>query len=149
MAKELPVLNAKQFMAVEDLAYANIKKYDPTGWANGDYATRDPKLQRTALIGKLFDSNLQPLYDVDWQKETTRSAVSQNHNLSFTGGSDKINYGLFLNYADDEGIILNSYLKRYNARLTLDDQIKPWLKDWRYVKLQHAGSACRQLRHRW
>jgi TonB-linked SusC/RagA family outer membrane protein len=128
MAKELPVLNSKQFMAIEDQAYANIKKYDPTGWAKGDYATRDPKLQRTALIGKLFDSNLQPLYDVDWQKETTRSAVSQNHNLSFTGGSENINYGLFLNYADDEGIILNSYLKRYNARLTIDNQVKPWLK---------------------
>ncbi|MES2063358.1 MAG: TonB-dependent receptor [Bacteroidota bacterium] len=128
MAKELPVLNSKQFLAVEDLAYANIKKYDPTGWADGKYVDDDPKKIRTALIGKLFDSNLQPLYDVDWQKETTRSAVSQNHNLSFTGGSDKINYGLFLNYADDEGIILNSYLKRYNARLTFDDQIKPWLK---------------------
>jgi TonB-linked SusC/RagA family outer membrane protein len=128
MAKEIPVLNSKEFLAVEDLAYANIKKYDPTGWADGKYVDDDPKKIRTALIGKLFDSNLQPLYDVDWQKETTRSAVSQNHNLSFTGGSDKINYGLFLNYADDEGIILNSYLKRYNARLTFDDQIKPWLK---------------------
>ncbi|MDN3579306.1 TonB-dependent receptor [Mucilaginibacter flavus] len=128
MAKEIPVLNSKEFMQVEDLSYANIKKYDPVGWAAGNYASRDPKLQRTALIGKLFDQNLQPLYDVDWQKATTRSAVSQNHNVSFTGGTDKMNYGLFLNYADDEGIILNSYLKRYNARLTFDNQIKSWLK---------------------
>ncbi len=128
MAKEIPVLNAKEFLAVEDQSYANIKKYDPVGWAAGKYANNDPKLLRTPLIGKLFDANLNPLYDVDWQKATTRTAYSQNHNLSFTGGSENINYGLFLNYADDEGIILNSYLKRYNARLTLDNQIKPWLK---------------------
>ena len=128
IAKEIPVLNSKQFLAVEDQAYANIKKYDPVGWAAGKYADDDPKVIRTALIGKLFDANLQPLYDVDWQKETTRTAVSQNHNLSFTGGSENINYGLFLNYADDEGIILNSYLKRYNGRLTIDNQVKPWLK---------------------
>ncbi len=128
MAKEIPVLNAKEFLAVEDQSYANIKKYDPVGWAAGKYANNDPKLLRTPLIGKLFDANLNPLYDVDWQKATTRTAYSQNHNLSFTGGSETINYGMFLNYADDEGIILNSYLKRYNARLTVDNQIKPWLK---------------------
>jgi TonB-linked SusC/RagA family outer membrane protein len=128
MAKELPVLNAKEFLAVEDQSYANIKKYDPTGWAAGKYVDDDPKIIRTALIGKLFDSNLNPLYDVDWQKATTRTAYSQNHNLSFTDGSDKVTYGLFLNYGDDEGIILNSYQKRYNARLTVDNQVKQWLK---------------------
>jgi len=128
MAKELGVLNSKQYLAVEDLSYANIKKYDPAGWAAGKYAVDDPKVIRTALIGKLFDQNLNPLYDVNWQKATTRTAYSQNHNLSFTGGAENLNYGLFLNYADDEGILLNSYQKRYNTRLTFDNQVKPWLK---------------------
>ncbi|TWR31577.1 TonB-dependent receptor [Mucilaginibacter pallidiroseus] len=128
MAKKLAVLNSAQFLALEDKAYANIQKYDPTGWASGKYVDDDPVKIRTALIGKLFDSNLNPLYDTDWQKETTRSAISQNHNVSVTGGAENINYGLFLNYADDQGIILNSYLKRYNARLTVDNQVKPWLK---------------------
>ncbi len=128
MAKKIPVLNARQFMDIEDQAYANIQKYDPAGWAAGNYTSRNPITQRTALIGKLFDSNLNPLYDVDWQDATTRTAYSQNHNLSVTGGSENINYGLFLNYADDQGIILNSFLKRYNARLTVDNQVKPWLK---------------------
>ncbi|SEN40932.1 TonB-linked outer membrane protein, SusC/RagA family [Mucilaginibacter gossypiicola] len=128
MFKEIPVLNSKEFMQVEDISYANIKKYDPTGWAAGDYTDRNPVTQRTALIGKLFDQNLNPLYDVDWQKATTRTSVSQNHNVSFTGGAENVNYGLFLNYADDEGIIINSYLKRYNVRLTFDNQIKPWVK---------------------
>jgi len=128
MAKELKVLNAKQFLAVEDQSYANIQKYDPVGWAAGKYVNDDPKVIRTALIGKLFDANLNPLYDVDWQKATTRTAYSQNHNLSFTNGTENLNYGLFLNYGDDEGIILNSYQKRYNARLAIDNQIKKWLK---------------------
>ncbi|MBL4674983.1 MAG: TonB-dependent receptor [Mucilaginibacter sp.] len=128
IAKKLDVLNAKEFLALEDKAYANIQKYDPQGWADGKYVDQDPVKLRTPLIGKLFDANLNPLYDVDWQDATTRNAVSQNHNVSVTGGSENINYGLFLNYADDQGIILNSYLKRYNARLTIDNQVKPWLK---------------------
>ena len=128
MAKELPVLNSQQWLSVEDQSYANIPKYDPVGWAAGNYTKDNPVTERTALIGKLFDQNLKPLYDVDWQKATTRTAYSQNHNVTFTGGSDNLTYGLFLNYADDEGIILNSYQKRYNARLTIDHQVKPWLK---------------------
>lgn len=148
MAKELKVLNAKQFLAVEDQSYANIKKYDPVGWAAGKYAGDDPKVIRTALIGKLFDANLNPLYDVDWQKATTRTAYSQNHNLSFTNGTENLNYGLFLNYGDDEGIILNSYQKRYNARLTIDNQVKKWLKvgatlnyDYREMRTADDGTG--------
>ena len=146
MAKELKVLDAKQFLAVEDQSYANIKKYDPVGWAAGKYAADDPKVIRTALIGKLFDANLNPLYDVDWQKATTRTAYSQNHNLAFTDATDKMNYGLFLNYADDQGIILNSYQKRYNGRLTVDNQIKKWLKvgatlNYNYRETRNQGGG--------
>jgi TonB-linked SusC/RagA family outer membrane protein len=146
MAKELKVLDAKQFLALEDQSYANIKKYDPVGWAAGKYAADDPKVIRTALIGKLFDTNLNPLYDVDWQKATTRTAYSQNHNLAFTDATDKMNYGLFLNYADDQGIILNSYQKRYNGRLTVDNQIKKWLKvgatlNYNYRETRNQGGG--------
>lgn len=128
MARKLPVMNSKQFLETQDIAYENIKKFDPTGWAEGDYKDKDPKIQRTALIGKLFDENLNPLYDVDWQDEATRTAVSHSHDLSFTGGTDKTNYGLFLNYVDDEGILRNTFQKRYSARLVVDNQIKDWLK---------------------
>lgn len=148
LARKLKVLDSKQFLNVEDISYNNIKKYDPQGWADGKYADDDPKVIRTALIGKLFDANLNPLYNTDWQDAMTRHAFSQNHNLSFTDGTETVNYGLFLNYGDDEGIIINSYQKRYNARLTMDDQIKPWLKvgatlnyDYRVTRTQDDGTG--------
>lgn len=128
IARKRDLLNAREFLDLEDRAYQNVAKYDPTGWASGKYASKDPKIKRTALIGKLFDANLNPLYDVDWQDETTRNAISQNHNLSFTGGSDQTTFGLFLNYNDNQGIIKNTYLKRYTGRLVMDSQLKPWLK---------------------
>jgi TonB-linked SusC/RagA family outer membrane protein len=148
LARKLKVLDAKQFLAVEDQSYANIKKYDPEGWAAGNYADDNPTLIRTNLIGKLFDSNLNPLYNVDWQDATTRHAFSQNHNISFTDGNETMNYGLFLNYGDDEGIIINSYQKRYNVRLTFDNQVKSWLKvgatlnyDNRVTRTQDDGTG--------
>ncbi|OMP80369.1 TonB-dependent receptor [[Flexibacter] sp. ATCC 35208] len=126
MARKQDVLNSKEFLATEDLAYANAAKYDPTGFANGAY--KDPKVKRAQYIGTLFDDNLNPLYDVDWQDAVTRTAISQGHNLSFTGGDEKSTYGLFLGYNDEQGVIKNSYAKRYTARATIDRQMNDWLK---------------------
>jgi TonB-dependent starch-binding outer membrane protein SusC len=128
IARKLDLLNAREFLAAEDLAYQNVQKYDPAGWAAGRYTNRDPRLKRTALIGRLFDEQLNPLYDVDWQDEVTQTAVAQSHNLSFSGGGDQTTYGLFLNYTNADGTIKNTYQKRYTGRLVVDNQVKPWLK---------------------
>ncbi len=133
LARKQHLLNAREFMATEDLAYQNIQKYDPAGWAAGTYASKNPQLKRQALTSAhtthpLFDDNLNPLYDVDWQKETTQTALTQSHNLSFSGGTDQLTYGLFLNYTNANGIIRNTYEKRYQGRLTVDNQVKKWLK---------------------
>jgi len=133
IARKLPVLNSQQFLATEDLGYQNLQKFDPTGWASGKYTNRDPKIKRRALANpndpkRLFDENLNPLYDTDWQKETTQNGVTQSHNLSFSGGTDQLTYGLYLNYTNAQGTIINTYQKRYNARLVIDNQVKKWLK---------------------
>ncbi|UOQ69793.1 SusC/RagA family TonB-linked outer membrane protein [Hymenobacter volaticus] len=133
IARKLDVLNAREFLATEDLAYQNIQKFDPTGWAAGRYTNRDPNIKRRALADpnnprRLFDENLNPLYDTDWQDETTQTGVTQSHNLSFSGGADQLTYGLFLNYTNAQGTILNTFQKRYNARLVVDNQIKKWVK---------------------
>jgi TonB-linked SusC/RagA family outer membrane protein len=119
-------LNAREFLAVEDLAYANMAKYDPEGWAAGRYASRNPALARTDP--RLFDENGNPRYDTDWLKEATQSKLSQNHQLGFSGGSDRTTYTLSLGFRDDQGLLKTSYLKRYSGRLTMDNQIKKWLK---------------------
>ena len=133
IARKLPVLNAQQFLATEDLGYQNVQKYDPAGWAAGKYADKDPAIKRRALADpndphRLFDENLNPLYDTDWQNATTQTGVTQNHNLSFSGGTDQLTYGLYLNYVNSQGTILDTYQKRYNARLVIDNQVKKWLK---------------------
>ena len=53
----------------------------------------------------------------DWEKELTRTSLAMNHNLAFSGGSAVTKYRASLNYFDQEGIIKNSGLKRYQGRL--------------------------------
>jgi len=124
LAKKIDVLNSKEFLMIEDVAYQNAEKYDPVGYANGKYT--DPALKRNDP--RLFDSNGDPLYDTDWQDEVTRVAFTQNHQLSFTGGNENGSYGAFLGYMDVEGIMKDSWLKRYSGRFVFDSNIKSWLK---------------------
>ncbi|WP_234736708.1 SusC/RagA family TonB-linked outer membrane protein [Tellurirhabdus bombi] len=125
------VLNAKEYLQVEELAYKNIEKYDPAGWAAGKYTNLDPiprRRQFSAAHPGVFDANLNPLYDTDWFKETTQNKLSQNHQLGFSGGNERTQYSLSLGYRSDEGLIKTSYMKRYSGRFTVDDQVKKWLK---------------------
>ncbi|WP_225000294.1 TonB-dependent receptor [Cesiribacter sp. SM1] len=71
--------------------------------------------QVSALEGDLNDMGA----NTDWQEEISRTAITQNHNLSFTGGADKLVYYASLGLQDQEGVLRNSNLKRYSARLNV------------------------------
>ncbi|WPP50991.1 TonB-dependent receptor [Catalinimonas niigatensis] len=120
------VLNSEQYLAVEDLAWANMEKFDPEGWAEGRWAYLNPALRRTDP--RIFDSNGRPLYDTNWLEETTQNKLSQNHQLGFSGGNESTTYSFSLGYRDDQGLLKNSYLTRYSGRLSLDTQLKKWIK---------------------
>ncbi len=123
LPKKIPLLNSAEFLAAEDLAYQNAQKYDPNGWANGIY--KDPKLKRTDP--KLFDSNGNPLYDTDWQDESFQQAITQNHQLSLTGGNQDDSFGAYLGYRDEDGLMKESWMKRFSGRFVFDSKIKKWV----------------------
>jgi len=55
----------------------------------------------------------------DWQNQIFRSAVTQNHALGLSGGSDRSSYHFSLGYLDQQGIIHNSDMKKLNASMKL------------------------------
>src|SRR4029453_10128272 len=76
--KRVEMLDAKEYLEIENLAYDNIKVYDPAGWAAGNYATVvDPRVKRKSLP-LLFDANGSPLYNTDWLKASSQQKLSQN-----------------------------------------------------------------------
>jgi TonB-dependent starch-binding outer membrane protein SusC len=61
--------------------------------------------------------------NTDWQKEIFRTALQQNHNLSFSGGSDKSQYFVSANYTRQEGIVQGTDFARGNIRFNLNSKL--------------------------
>lgn len=57
---------------------------------------------------------------VDYQDEVYRTAIAQNYQLSFRGGSEKMNYYVSGNYLDQEGLAINTNFKRYSLRSNIN-----------------------------
>lgn len=67
--------------------------------------------------------------NTNWQEEIFRSAFSQNHNLSFSGGSKTTKFRASFGYTSQEGVILSNELKKYTGRFNgthraLDDRLR-------------------------
>jgi TonB-linked SusC/RagA family outer membrane protein len=56
----------------------------------------------------------------DWFHQVFKPAWSQNHTLSVSGGGDKVSYLFSFNYLDQQGTLIETYLKRYAARMNAE-----------------------------
>ncbi len=79
--------------------------------------TSQPICLRYSLTNVCSMPTGSPKYNTDWQDE----AIS----IQRTGEGSSI--GAFINYTDQQGILLNSYFKRINAKLAYDDKPTDWL----------------------
>jgi TonB-linked SusC/RagA family outer membrane protein len=112
---EMKVLNSKQWLGVLAGGMAN----NPLWGA----APRTLDLSDT----RLFNSDGSPKYNTDWQKATTHTAVSNNHEISIQTRGENSSTGVFLNYTYNQGIMLNSDIRRYNVRFTHDAKLAKWV----------------------
>jgi TonB-linked SusC/RagA family outer membrane protein len=71
------------------------------------------------------DDRIPENSSTDWFDVVTRTPVSQNHNLSFSGGEAQTNYTATFNYRNNEGLFLRSDNEvttgRFNVRHSMMD----------------------------
>lgn len=65
--------------------------------------------------------------ETDWFKETYKTGISQNYQLSVSNGNEKIRYYIGGGYTDEEGIIDVAYNKRYNFKASVDSDLYDWI----------------------
>lgn len=125
-ASKMDVMNAAEFMEAMKISYENDRK-----WYG---STKTLTLKDT----ELFNADGTPKYDTDWQDEATRTALSHNHQLSIQQGGKNSSVGAFLNYTDQQGVMLNTFMKRINAKLTYDAKPLSWLSTGVNVLVNHT-----------
>jgi TonB-linked SusC/RagA family outer membrane protein len=99
VTKKIGMLNASQFARIENEIYNTTRFPNPDSFGVG----------------------------TNWQDVIFHEAQMQSHQLTFSGGTDKTQVLMALNYFGQEGIVLNSKFDRFSARINLEHAVKPWL----------------------
>lgn len=99
-------------------------------------------------IGKEYPSDIIELYrknggsvkypNFDWQDYMFRTAVVQTHNLNVSGGNEKTNYNVSLNYVNQPGTMRGFDYKKYNATIDLNVKVTNFIKFGTYTNLMYG-----------
>lgn len=130
MARYMDVMDANQWMAAFKQGLENSN-----AWRGTNFTT---DLSQLFTDPELFNADGTPKYNTDWQREASRTAISHNHQLNIQRGSDGSSVGAFLNYTDQQGVLLNSYFKRINAKLAYDERVTNWLSSSINLLVNHT-----------
>lgn len=114
-AKKLDLLNATQWARLQKDYFLNKPGYSD---------------QQISTLGKGYD----------WQQAVLQTGITQNHSISISGGDEKSQYFLSANYLNQEGVVLNSGLKRFVGRANYDRTVLPGLR----VGINVTGSQSTQ-----
>lgn len=76
----------------------------------------------------------------DWQKQVMRNNTpTSQHNLSFSGGTNKSTYFFSLNVSDQKGILISNANKSYRIRFNFENEVN------KYVKIGNNLTLSKQL----
>lgn len=103
-------INAKDYMNLQNALYQEI-----AGQEGNPYGAYTP-------------SQLESTVDTDWLDVCTRTALVQDHNFQFRGGSDKTKVLTSLGYFKQEGVLKNTDFNRISGRVNVDQTINDYIK---------------------
>ena len=78
------------------------------------------ELYENGEVGYRLD---EPTASYDWQDAALQTGFSQEHQLSVVGGDEISRYSISGSYKNQEGILLNTGLKRYAARINYERNV--------------------------
>ncbi|GAB3920596.1 SusC/RagA family TonB-linked outer membrane protein [Larkinella terrae] len=102
--------------------------YTTTGSGANASATMSGAYLIDPATGKL-NPNARPLWEAGSYKDYFfEKMFRQEHTVSASGGSDKMDYFVSVGMLEDPSYIRGSTFKRYNARTNVNAQLTSWLK---------------------
>lgn len=113
-SKLVSLLNGDQFIQINNEKAANAAS------RFGGTAT---------IIAKESDLNGDGVNDrTNWLDEVYRRGTGFDNNVSFSGGTESVNYFASARYNDQRGILIGNDIKTGQARMNLDLKVNNWFK---------------------
>lgn len=119
----------------------SLQKPDPANYANTKLFSSggispNNNIWKVSNGGALIDSNTRMVkpgvarkYNPErWEDYAFQPSNRTEVNVKMGGGDAKTNYFTSFGYLDDNGYSIKSSFKRFNARVNLNHEVKPWLK---------------------
>ncbi|MEM6800071.1 MAG: TonB-dependent receptor [Bacteroidota bacterium] len=95
----------------------------PNGASSGDpaadialYNQQDYPITRSSLTG------------TDWLDVIYQNGLTQDYNVSVTGGSQNTTYGFMGNFLEEEGMLQHTQFSRYSIRSNVSSKLTNWLR---------------------
>jgi TonB-linked SusC/RagA family outer membrane protein len=93
--------------------------------AANDNSTKTNPLFFRPLISDQMKAGLP---NVNYIDAIMRDAILQTHSLSISGGENKTQYFVSVNYFNQQGIIKSSDYERLSGRININSQVKEWIR---------------------
>ena len=98
---------------------------DAVGTPNPQYAALQDPSTYNIVSNQITKTNLT---GTDWFHAVFQSAPTTQHTLSVSNSTDKSSYYMSFGYLDQEGTLINTYLKRYSVRANTTFNIKDHIR---------------------
>ncbi|MDF9798719.1 TonB-linked SusC/RagA family outer membrane protein [Catalinimonas alkaloidigena] len=149
-------VTADQFFYLYEQAFTNTPKYgtlDRSKDFRGDSGTglswsEMPHLFEQVQQGEYFmdlvgnDGNYyKPRFYSNWEDIAFENSLSHDHYVDVSGGSENAKYSIGLGHTNQDGLLLESYYKRINARFSTDIELNDWLGVSTNILYSRAKSA--------
>jgi TonB-linked SusC/RagA family outer membrane protein len=76
-----------------------------------------------------------------WQDQIFRTAISHDLNVEFSGSAKGFEYSVSGGVLDQQGVVKNSFFKRYNGKVGITKSIKKWLQVGSLINISYTRSG--------
>ncbi|MFA5329336.1 MAG: SusC/RagA family TonB-linked outer membrane protein [Prolixibacteraceae bacterium] len=131
-----------QFMYLYEQAFTNTPKYGTlnaskdfrggrgTGLSWSDMPHLFEQVSQGGYFMDLIGNDgkyYKPRFYSDWEDYAFNPAWSNDNYIDISGGTEKAKLSLSIGETDQNGLLIESYYKRYTAKMTADIKLNDWL----------------------
>ncbi|MGB8490509.1 MAG: TonB-dependent receptor [Bacteroidales bacterium] len=140
---DLPKIMSVQqdYLLIAERQRYNVEK-GTASWGSTSLSDYTPEIVLSDIVSAPYEKSVYQLYKeggVNWFDLILQNSLTNNHEVSVTGGDAKTSFAISAGYMDEHGLLRNDVLKRYNGRVNIDHKIRNNLSVGANIQYTHRN----------